>query len=371
MIPILPLPRLSLGVGVLASLPAELALLGMRRPFLVSDRGLERAGAVSKAMQHLPQGAVQYLDVVENPTLAAVDATYLQYKLQGCDGVVALGGGSVLDTGKLVAVLAGQEGVDAAALLNNPGLIGPRVAPLIAIPTTLGTGSESSPVAAVHREEHSPAAGIRSSLLVPRTALCDPALTETLPPRLIAATGIDAISHCIEGFFAEPAHPIVDALALDGLTRAFANIQAAMLPEGNDARAAMMAAAFAGGAAIHKGLGPAHAIAVVCGDQGLHHGVLIAATLPRTVALVAEHAPAKAARLAASLNLERGSDIAAALRRLCDALGLPASLREAGYKGDFLDENRIDAVVQSHFNRTTPYVPTRQEYVGILRELLA
>ena len=103
----------------------------------------------------------------------------------------------------------------------------------------------------------------------------------------------------------------------------------------------------------------------------MHHGVLIAATLPRTVALVAEHAPAKAARLAASLNLERGSDIAAALRRLCDALGLPASLREAGYKGDFLDENRIDAVVQSHFNRTTPYVPTRQEYVGILRELLA
>ena len=371
MIPLLPLPRLSMGTGVLASLPAELALLGVRRPFLLSDRGLERAGAVSKVMQYLPEGTVQYLDVFENPTLAAVDATFLQYKLHGCDGVVAMGGGSVLDTGKLVAALAGQEGVQAAALLNDPRLIGPRVAPLIAIPTTLGTGSESSPVAAIHRDEHSPAAGLRSSLLVPRTALCDPELTETLPPRLIAATGIDAISHCIEGFFAEPAHPIVDALALDGLASAFANIQAAMRPEGGEARAVMMAAAFAGGAAIHKGLGPAHAIAVVCGDQGLHHGVLIAATLPRTVALVAEHAPAKAARLAAALEIDQGSGIGKALRRLCDSLGLPSSLREAGYKGDPLDEKRVDAIVQSHFNRTTPYVPTREEYAGLLRELLA
>ncbi len=371
MIPVLPLPRLIFGPGALLSLPAELSLLGVHRPFLLSDRGLERTGAVGKTLRQLPEWAVGYLDVVENPTTAGVDAAYAKYKLHHCDGVIALGGGSVLDTGKMVAALAGQPAnSNAASLLKNPASLGPRVAPLLAIPTTLGTGSECSPVAAIHKDEHSPASGVRSPHLVPRTAICDPELTDTLPPHLVAATGIDAISHCIEGFFAEPANPIVDALALDGLTRAFANIQLAMRPEGKDARAAMMIAAFAGGAAIHKGLGPAHAIAITCGDQGLHHGVLIAAALPLTVALVSTHQPAKAARIAAALGLDDSSSLAGELRKLSHALGLPSSLREAGYKADSLD-GRIDAIVQSHFNRTSPYVPTRDEYSKIMETLLA
>ncbi len=205
---------------------------------------------------------------------------------------------------------------------------------------------------------------------MPRVAICDPDLARTLPRRLVAATGIDAMSHCIEGYFSEPANPIVDALALDGLARAHADIAAAVEPGGDAARASLMAAAFAGGAAIHKGLGPAHAIALACGDQHLHHGILVAAALPLTVALVAPHAPAKAARVAAALGLGDPGDIPDALRALSRSLGLPASYREAGYRARSV-EALVDGMVASPFNRASPYVPSRDEYRVMAATLLA
>ena len=367
---LLPLPRFVFGPGVLAALPDELSLLGVRRPMLLSDRGLERVGAVAKALRLMPEATVQHLDVPENPTVAAADAARQAFETGRCDGVVALGGGSVLDTGKFVAALIGSGAAGAASLLGRSDLIGSRGPPLVAIPTTIGTGSESSPVAALHRDEESAAIGMRSPHLVPRTAICDPELAYTLPLWMVAATGIDTISHCIEGFFAEPANPIVDALALDGLSRAYENILAATRPGGEAARASMMAAAFAGGASIHKGLGPAHAVAIVCGDQGLHHGVLIGAALPPTVALVAARVPEKAARIGAALGLARSSDLPEALSELTGALGLPSSLRVAGYKAASPD-GLIDGILASHFNRTSPYVPTRDEYLTIMRRLLA
>ena len=369
MVPLLPLPRFVFGAGMLTTLAEELSLLGIRRPLLLSDRGLEHVGAVAKALRWMPEETVQHLDVPENLTVAGADAARRKFDSGRCDGVVALGGGSVLDTGKLVAALTGSGARDTASLLGRPDLIGWRVSPLIAIPTTLGTGSESSPVAALHRDQRSPAVGTRSPHLVPRTAICDPELTYTLPPRMVAATGIDAISHCIEGFLAEPANAIVDALALDGLSRAFENIRAATRADGETARAQMMAAAFAGGAAIHKGLGPAHAIAIVCGDQGLHHGVLIAAALPLTVALVASHAPEKAARIAGAMGLSQSRDLPKALGELPSALGLPSDFRAAGYKAGKL-EDLVNAILQSHFNRTSPYVPTYNEYLKVMHTLL-
>lgn len=200
--------------GALASLPGELAELGVRRPLLLSDRGLERAGAVAMTERVLPPGTAQHLDVPENPTLAGADAAFAAYRDASCDGIVALGGGSVLDTAKFVAALAGGGPASAAAMHGKPEQIGLRVAPLVAIPTTIGTGSESSPVAALHEVAGDPAVGTRSPRLVPRVAVCDPDLARTLPRRLVAATGIDALSHCIEGFFSEPANraAIPDAL---------------------------------------------------------------------------------------------------------------------------------------------------------------
>lgn len=369
MIPVLPLPRLIWGAGALSSLPGELTLLGVRRPLLLSDRGLERAGAVANATCVLPPGTVQYLDVPENPTLAGADAAFAAYRDGGCDGVVALGGGSVLDTAKFVAALAGGGPASAADMQGRPERIGTHVAPLVAIPTTVGTGSESSPVAALHDRAGSHAVGTRSPHLVPKVAICDPDLARTLPRQLIAATGIDALSHCLEGFFSEPANPIVDALALDGLARAFGAIIAAVA--GDDAaRGSLMAAAFAGGAAIHKGLGPAHAMALACGDQDVHHGMLVAAALPHTVALVAPHAPAKADRAAAALGLSSGAEIPMALRALNGALGLPTSYREAGYRSETIDA-LVDSMAASPFNRASPYKPVAADYRNILGTLLA
>lgn len=369
MLAVLPLPRLLFGAGALGAVPAELAALGVRRPLLMSDRGLERAGAVASAAQVMPDAA-RFLDVPENPTLAGADAGFAAYRAAGCDGIVALGGGSVIDTAKFVAALAGGGPADAADLHGRPERIGPATAPLIAVPTTVGTGSESSPVAALHADARAPAVGTRSSRLVPQVAVCDPDLARTLPRRLVAATGIDALSHCIEGYFAEPANPIVDALALDGLARAFRDVSAAVEPGGDAARGSLMAAAFAGGAAIHKGLGPAHAVALACGDQDLHHGMLVAAALPLTVALVAPHAPAKAARIAAALGLDGSAGIPDALRTLNAALGLPASYREAGYRAGSV-EALVESMAASPFNRTSPYVPTRDEYRAVITMLLA
>lgn len=364
------LPRLVFGSGALSRVSTELALLGVRRPLLVSDRGLESAGVVALAKAALPQAATLHLDVPENPTLTGADAAYSAYREAGCDGIVALGGGSVIDTAKFIVALASRPLAGALALLGNPDLIGPNVAPLIAIPTTIGTGSESSPVSALHAGAGTPAIGTRSPQLVPRVAICDPDLASTLPPRLIAATGIDALSHCLEGFFAEPVHPIIDALALDGIAKVFANLRAATKPEGEGARANLMAAAFAGGAAIHKGLGPAHAIAVACGDQDLHHGMLVAAALPWTVSLVARHLPAKAERIAQAVGLEADIDLGEALRELNRAVGLPTSYRELGYRTTSL-EKLVREVGNSPFNRMCPCVPSQEEYRSILETLLA
>lgn len=360
--PALSLPRLVFGAGALAQLPAELARLGVARPLLVSDRGLERAGLVAAAQVAMPSAT--FLEVPENPTAAGADGALASFRAGRCDGVVAMGGGSVLDTGKIVAAAAAGDQPGTAALIGHPERI-EAVVPLVAVSTTLGTGSDSSPVAALHLVAGGAGIGTRHPLLVPRVAICDPDLARTLPRRLIAATAIDALSHCVEGFFAEPANPVADALALDGAARVMRDILGALepapAPGGDAARASLMAAAFAGGAAIHKGLGPAHAIAFVCGDQDVHHGTLIGVALPHTARLVARHVPARAARLAAAIGIEAGADLGDAIAALVASLGLPATLTAAGYRMASLDA-AVEAMVGSHFNRTSPYVPSADEY---------
>ena len=364
--PALVLPRLIFGEGVVGQLSDELALLGLRRPLLISDRGLEAAGVVATVRDAAPLIAQVFLDVPENPTANGADAAFAAYRAGDCDGIVALGGGSVLDTAKIVAALAGSGGT-AAQTIGRPERI-ERVVPLIAIPTTVGTGSESSPVAALHIETGGPAFGTRGPLLVPRVALCDPALARSLPRHLIAATGIDALSHCIEGFFADPPNPVIDALALDGAARVMADIHAALETDGDDARSSLMAAAFAGGAAIHKGLGPAHAVALACGDQDVHHGTLIGIVLPHTTRLLARNLPGKGDKLARAMGLAAGADIAEALAALIRSLDLPARLDAIGYHPRDADAI-VGAMEASPFNRTSPYVPTASEYRAIAAEI--
>lgn len=361
----LTLPRLIFGEGKLKELEGELELLGVKHALLISDRGLERAGIVEAVTGAASAITALFLDVPENPTAEGADAAAQAFIANRCDSIVALGGGSVLDTAKLVAALINSEVNEARMLIGRPELINEQVVPLLAIPTTVGTGSESSPVAALHMSANGPAIGTRSFRLVPRTALCDPNLTTSLPPRLIAATAVDALSHCIEGFFAEPAHPLIDALALDGIQRVLQDTLMALEPGGKAARASLMAAAFAGGAAIHKGLGPAHAVALACGDQDVHHGTIIGVALPYTTVLLARHLPDKAARIMAVLPVGAEHELGRVLHSFVESLHLPRTLIEAGYSLRNSEKILID-IVNSPFNRTTPYVPSHEEYQEII-----
>ncbi len=363
------LPKLLSGPGVLAELPAELEAFGVRRPMLISDAGLNRAGLVSTVAACLQPGAVIHPHVGENPTCADADAAFSAYVAGNCDGIVALGGGSVLDTAKFLAAMVYCKTLSAAQLLGRSDLIGASVPPLVAIPTTVGTGSESSPATGLHPDPQARAVGTRSPFLIPKVVICDAEMALTLPPRLIAATGVDALSHCLEGYLARTEHPVIDAIALDGLARAKANLHAAT--QGNlESLQLMMVASFAGGVSIQKGLGPAHAIALACGDQHLHHGTLVAAAMPSVMDLLASRLPEKTARVAEAVGLASGRDLGPMLRELNRSLGLPDNLRELGYRVRSMDV-LVDAMAASPFNRTAGYAPTRAEYLALAGELTA
>ena len=366
---VLPLPRLVAGVGKLSALADELASMEIRRPLLLSDAGLVRAGVVDKVHHCLPPDAVMHAQVGENPTCADADLAFDAYSTAACDGIVAVGGGSVLDTAKFVAAMVHCRGLSAGELMGHSDWVGPRVAPLIAIPTTVGTGSESSPASGLHPNAQARAVGLRSPYLVPRLVLCDAELVRSLPRRLVAATGIDALSHCLEGALAVPAHPVVDAIALKGLVGAMKHLPAAFAGKVDDLQM-MMLVSFAGGAAIHKGLGPVHAIALACGDQHLHHGALVAASIPAVMSLLAERAPEATTCIARALGLPTGRALATALRELILSLGLPQSLRELGYRVGSIDE-LVAAMVASPFNRSAAYAPTPEEYRALALELTA
>lgn len=364
-----PLPKLVAGIGTLSVLADELAAMEIRRPLLLSDAGLHRAGLVDKVLQHLPPNTVVHAQVGENPTCADADLAFNAYSKAECDGIVALGGGSVLDTAKFLAAMVHCGDLSARELIGHSEWVGPRVAPLIAIPSTVGTGSESSPASGLHPDSKSRAVGLRSAFLVPRLVLCDAELARSLPRRLVAATGIDALSHCLEGALAQPTQPIVEAIALDGLVRAVKHLPMAVEGHVDDLQM-MMAASFAGGAAIHKGLGPVHAIALACGDQHLHHGALVAAAIPAVMSLLAERAPEATARIARVLGLSNGHELAESLRELILSLGLAVNLRELGYSVGSVDELAA-AMVASPFNRSAVYAPTFEEYRALVRELTA
>jgi alcohol dehydrogenase class IV len=339
----------------------------VKAPLFITDQGLVRCGAMDRVRaifgDRIP-GSV-FDEIPENPTFQGVDAAFGQYKKANCDSVVAVGGGSVIDSAKIVAVLATHRG-KASDIVGFSERINRATAPLIVIPTTSGTGSEASPDAGVHPDSSSRSSGITSRYAVPAVAICDPVITLTLPPRLTAATALDALSHCVEGYLAVGDTPIIDVLALDGIRRVSKHVRRAT-QSGDDlgARNEMMVAAFQGGVAIGKGLGPAHAIAICCGDQGLHHGLLSALGIVASLPVMQAHEPQKVNDISAAMNLKPNDDPSDALRGLMRDLGLPTSLREAGYRVKDMNE-LARACEASHFNFSSPYRPTAADFAGML-----
>ena len=358
------LPRALFGAGSLALLPDELSALGVRRPMLVTDKGLVKAGLVAKLVATCgTKVALTVFDTVtENPLFSDVDTGALEYTHAGCDGVIALGGGSVIDTAKFIALLATNTGL-AADFAGVPGAKHGPSTPLIVIPTTAGTGSEASPSAGIHPDARTATLGMSSRHLVPKVAILDPDLTSSLPQRLTAATGIDALSHCIEGYLSKRELPLGKSIALDGIARVARSLRGATIDRDPVARADMMLAAYAGGASIGMGLGPAHAFAITCSDQGFHHGILSGIGMVATLDATAAHVPDRLAELAAALGVKQ--PLSDAIAALMTTLGLPTTLARLGYT--VTDASALGkAAHRSHFNASAPFHPSAEDYATMI-----
>lgn len=364
--------------GAVSLLRQECQRVGITRPLIVTDAGVRAAGVLQKALDALGDLPHAVFDQTpSNPTEAAVRAATEIYRSQGCDGLIAVGGGSAIDCAKGVAIAATHEGPlkHYATIEGGSPRITDRVAPLIAVPTTSGTGSEVARGAIIIVDDHRKL-GFHSWHLVPKTAICDPELTLGLPPRLTAATGMDAIAHCMETFMSTAFNPPADGIALDGLERGWAHIERATR-DGSDreARLNLMAASMQGAMAFQKGLGCVHSLSHSLGgvDPRLHHGTLNAVFLPAVVRFNAQ-APLvqkerRLERMAHAMGLKSAGDIPDAIRDMSARLDLPSGLEALGVQREQFGKI-IEGALADHCHKTNPREATPQDYVRMLEESL-
>ena len=364
--------------GAIALLKQECARVGITRPLVVTDPGVRAAGVLQTALDALEGLPLAIFDQTPtNPTEAAVRAAVAIYKAQRCDGLVAVGGGSAIDCAKGVALLATHEGPLAhyATIEGGSPRITDRTPPLIAVPTTSGTGSEVARGALLITEDGRKL-GFHSLNLIPKTAICDPGLTLGLPPRLTAATGMDAIAHCMETFMSAAFNPPADGIALDGLARGWAHIERATR-DGSDreARMHLMSASMQGAMAFQKGLGCVHSLSHSLGgvDPRLHHGTLNAMFLPAVVRFNAHsdsvRRDRRLERMAQAMGLTSAGDIPLALRDMSERLGLPGGLGEMGVTRTIFDKV-IQGALADHCHKTNPREASAQDYEAMLAESL-
>ena len=372
------LTQIQFEFGAVRLLKQECERVGIKRPLIVTDAGVKAAGILQKALDALPGMTVAVFDQTpSNPTEAAVRAAAALYKASGCDGLIAVGGGSAIDCAKGVAIAATHEGplTTYATIEGGSPKITERVAPLIAVPTTSGTGSEVARGALIIVDDHRKL-GFHSWHLVPKTAICDPELTLGLPAGLTAATGMDAIAHCMETFMSAAFNPPADGIALDGLERGWANIERATR-DGSDreARLNMMSASMQGAMAFQKGLGCVHSLSHSLGgvDPRLHHGALNAMFLPAVVRFNAQAESVqkdhRLVRMARVMGLASGSEIPDAIKAMNARLGLPTGLAAMGVRRDWFDRI-IQGALADHCHNTNPRLASVEDYTEMLETSL-
>ncbi len=372
------LTQIQLDFGAVALLQQECERIGMRKPLVVSDAGVRAAGVLDKALAALGKLPHAVFDLTPfNPTEAAVRAAVEAYKANGCDGLIAVGGGSSIDLAKGVAIAATHPGPmkTYATIEGGSPKITDAVAPVIAVPTTAGTGSEVARGAIVIVDDGRKL-GFHSWHLMPRAAICDPELTLGLPALLTAATGMDAIAHCMETFMAPAVNPPADGIGLDGLERGWAHIERATHNgQDREARWNMMSASMQGAMAFQKGLGCVHSLSHSLGgvNPKLHHGTLNAMFLPAVVKFNASAESMvkdrRLQRMAHAMGIggcdSKGTEIANALRDMNARLGLASGLAAMGVTTD-LFERVIDGAMVDHCHKTNPRIATRDDYRDML-----
>ncbi len=343
--------RIYFGPGRITELTAVCRSIGLRRPLLVTDRTLAAMPTVQKAIRSNEENGLLtglFSDVRPNPVGQNVRDGLQAFRSGGHDGVIAFGGGSAMDTGKVIALLAGQR-ADIWDLEGKWQQVAPdRVAPIVAVPTTSGTGSEVGRAAVVTRSASRVKTIILHPAMMPAAVVADPALTFGLPAHLTAATGMDALAHSFEALCARFCHPMADGIAMEGI-RLIRNWLPIAVRQGQDmeARTYMMAAAIMGATAFQKGLGAIHALSHPVGAiYDTHHGLTNAVFMPYVMAFNRPAIEDKMHRLSRLLGLEPSGFQAVMhwvleLRSNC---GIPHTLRELGVpRTDFGELARMAA----------------------------
>ncbi|HVV84555.1 MAG TPA: iron-containing alcohol dehydrogenase [Kofleriaceae bacterium] len=329
--------RYRLGWGRRSELPGELKIAGLARALVVTDPGVEATpwfGPTVAAVSGAVAGTFSAIST--NPTEDELLAGVARYRELGADGIVAIGGGAAMDLGKAIALYA-HVGAGARGELAALSYGGSRAravtgaAPIVALPTTAGTGSELSTGAVVKDGETGAKRTLLHPALMPQSVIADPETTVGLPAHVTAATGLDALTHAIEAVCAPGYHPMCDAIGLEAAAMVMARLpQAVRVPDDADARTELLHASSMAAVAFQKGLGLTHAMAHPLGAElGVHHGLANAVLLPIVLEVNGDAAGPACARLARRLGLG-GADpvlaVADAVRALCREVGLPASV---------------------------------------------
>ncbi|HWS25161.1 MAG TPA: iron-containing alcohol dehydrogenase [Xanthomonadales bacterium] len=338
------------GAGRIKELSEHCCALGIRRPLLVTDAGLALTPMAQQVLRDLSDaglGAALFSDIRPNPVGANLEAGVAAYRSGGHDGVVAFGGGSGIDMGKLIAFMSGQkrpvwdfEDIGDWWTRADPA----GIAPIIAVPTTAGTGSEVGRAGVITEEATHTKRIIFHPKIMPAIVICDPELSVGMPPKITAGTGMDALSHCLEAYCAPGFHPLADGVAVEGM-RLIANAlpRVMAVPTDIDARADMLAAAAMGATAFQKGLGGMHALSHPVGALfDTHHGMTNATFMPYVLAYNRSAIESRLMRLAAYLGLpEPGFDsFQHFILNLRSRVGVPHTLGELG-----VDESRSEEIV--------------------------
>jgi alcohol dehydrogenase class IV len=327
------------GAGRIAELPAACAQAGITRPLLITDRGLASLPITARALDILREGGLEaglFAEVDPNPNEINLAAGVAAYKAGGHDGVIAFGGGSGLDLGKCVAFMAGQtrpvwDFEDVGDWWTRADA--DAIAPIVAVPTTAGTGSEVGRASIITDAATHAKKIIFHPKFLPTVVICDPELTVGMPRAITAGTGLDAFAHCVEAFSSPHYHPMSQGIALEGMRLVIENLPRAYA-DGTDiaARAQMMSAAAMGATAFQKGLGAIHAMSHPVGAYfNTHHGTTNAVCMPAVLDFNADAIRERFDRAAGYLGITGGFDgFRGFVQDFNDSLGIPRGLAALG-----------------------------------------